>query len=111
MSATFTGPAGTTTDHERKVTLKLRKHIRASGNVTVTDGFVACAANVPVQIWFYGKSSDRLVKETTTKANGKYSVKIKDKKGRYYAYAPVADVDPSNACLPAFTKRLIKHKH
>lgn len=68
---------------ERSVTLKLRRHLVASGTVTAA-GAPECLSGVEVVITRKGKR----VKSTTTDSEGRYRVKLRDKPGVYRATAP-----------------------
>jgi hypothetical protein len=95
--------------HSRTVTLALKKHLRAKGTVSVDDGFTDCAAGVPVKIQRKTSSGWKTVKSTTTSDTGAYSVKIKDKPGKYRARAPKVEL-AADTCLAA-TSPIRKHKH
>jgi hypothetical protein len=91
-----TTPGGTATSgtdfivsktHSRSVTLKLKKHVVASGTVSVSDGFTACVSSVPVKIQRRVSGNWKNVGSTTTDANGSYKKKVKDKEGKYRAKA------------------------
>lgn len=72
--------------HSRSVTLKLKKHVVASGSVSVSDGFTACVASVPVKIQRKGGGGGwKNVGSTTTSSTGSYKKKVKDKEGKYRA--------------------------
>jgi IPT/TIG domain len=93
-----TTPGGTATSatsftvsktHSRSITLKLKKSGKASGVVSVGDGFTACTASVPVKIQRKKKGGGwKNAGTTTTTATGSYSTKVKSKPGKYRALAP-----------------------
>jgi hypothetical protein len=94
---TVTTPGGTATStnnftvstlHARDVSLTLHKHLVASGHVTVSDSFSACADTVPVKIQRRkaGGHWDTL-KEITTSSSGAYRTRLKDRPGTYRARA------------------------
>ena len=92
-----TTPGGTATSttsftvsktHSRSITFKLKKSGKASGAVSVGDGFTACTASVPVKIQRRSNGNWKNVGTTTTTATGSYSKKTKGKPGKYRAIAP-----------------------
>jgi hypothetical protein len=88
------GSATTTTNftvsktHPRSITFKLKKSGKASGVVSVGDGFTACTASVPVKIQRKSNGNWKNAGTTTTTATGSYSKKTKGKPGKYRALAP-----------------------
>jgi len=88
------GSATTTTNftvsqtHSRSITFKLKKSGKASGVVSVGDGFTACTASVPVKIQRKSNGNWKNAGTTTTTATGSYSKKTKGKPGKYRALAP-----------------------
>ena len=96
--------------HSRSVTLKLKKHVVASGVVNVGDGFTACEASVPVKIQRKGGGGGwKNVGSTTTSASGSYKKKVKDKDGKYRArVAKVVLNNGVDLCLKA-TSPVRKH--
>jgi hypothetical protein len=92
-----TTPGGTATSatsftvsktHSRSITFKLKKSGKASGAVSVGDGFTACTASVPVKIQRKSNGNWKNAGTTTTTATGSYSKKTKGKPGKYRAIAP-----------------------
>ena len=97
------------TTHSRSVTLHLKRHLRAKGVVSVSDGFTACVASVPVKIQRKSAGGWRTVGSATTGASGSYSKKIKDKSGKYRARAPKVALSAGvDVCLKA-TSAVRKH--
>ena len=110
-SATSTADFVVSTVHSRSITLSLKKHLVAKGNVSVGDAFTACAASVPVKIQRRVSGNWKSVGSTTTTASGSYSKKIKDKPGKYRAKAPkVALNNGVDVCL-GDTSPTRKHTH
>ena len=86
--------------HSRSITLKLKKSGKASGVVSVGDGFTACTASVPVKIQRKSSGGWKNAGTTTTTATGSYSKKTKGKPGKYRAIAPkVALNNGVDVCL------------
>jgi hypothetical protein len=86
--------------HSRSITLKLKKSGKASGKVSVGDGFTACTASVPVKIQRKSSGGWKNAGTTTTSATGSYSKKTNGKPGKYRAIAPkVALNNGVDVCL------------
>ena len=92
-------------DHEREVRLRLRGHVRMRGRVLVPDDVAACLANVTIKI----KRNGRVVKTLTTDDAGLFSVKLRDRAGRYVAKAPAVDL-PAGRCVGAASP-MRRHTH
>jgi subtilisin family serine protease len=76
------------TDHPRQIGFFLRGHLRVQGGVFSTDGFLPCIAGVQVNI----KRNGKVVKKVTTDADGNFSIRVRDRVGRYRVKAPAVDV-------------------
>jgi hypothetical protein len=91
-------------EHPRSVTLHLRRHLVARGEVSVGDGFTDCAATVPVKIQRRLAGHWRTVRTTTTSPRGTYRRRIPDRPGRYRTRAPkLALSDGTNICARAIS--------
>ncbi len=90
---------------ERTVTLKLRKHLRAKGQVDAAAGPEACEDGVPVEI-LRGK---KVIKTVSTNAIGRFKTKIPDRPGRYRARATEV-VAGEITCLEEESPKR-RHKH
>jgi hypothetical protein len=102
-----TGPT-----HGRAITLSLKKHLVAKGMVSLTDATdttTDCIAGVPVKIQKRKSGHWKTVGSTTTKDNGAYKKRIKDKPGRYRAKAPKVTLTTGDVCSGA-KSRTVKHK-
>jgi CSLREA domain-containing protein len=75
-------------NHLRKISLRLRRHLKASGRVTVEDSYNKCRKSVPVDIQRKKPSGWDTVKSTTTVNDGTFATRLPDKPGRYRAQAP-----------------------
>ncbi len=93
--------------HAMGLTIRLVKHLIARGTMSAPDGYVACTVGAPVGIFRSSRGLLSLVKITSTRADGTYSARIKDEKGRYFAYSPEGSVDDLNVCdeIQSATKR------
>ena len=99
-SATSTTNFTVSKTHSRTITFKLKKSGKASGAVSVGDGFTACTASVPVKIQRKSSGNWKNAGTTTTTASGSYSKKTKGKPGKYRAIAPkVALNNGVDVCL------------
>ena len=83
--------------HARTLTLALRRHVVAKGQVSVTDGFTACASEVEVVLQRRTSRGWRRVAAIPTTAEGTYRTKVRDRQGRYRAIAPAFDADSGEA--------------
>lgn len=97
--------------HEMDLGLRLRNHLVAKGTMTTVDGFAACSRNAPVEIYrMIDSTTGRYVKESVTGDNGTYSIRLPDRKGRYFAYSPEGFVDDLNLCGEDFSS-IVRHRH
>ena len=69
--------------HGRSVGLRLRRHLRAIGQVGAHDGFAACEANAHVKIQRRRHGAWRTVKHDMTNGTGRYRVALRDRRGMY----------------------------
>jgi hypothetical protein len=98
--------------HGRAITLSLKKHLVAKGMVSLTDAAdttTECIAGVPVKIQKRKSGHWKTVGSTTTKDNGAYKKRIKDKPGRYRAKAPKVTLTTGDVCSGA-KSRTVKHR-
>ena len=94
-SGTATSPANFTVTagaHPRSISLAVntrasRTQLFATGNVSVNDGYAACARNVPVVIKRFHRGAWRWVARTSTGQSGSYRAPIANRGGRYRAKA------------------------
>jgi hypothetical protein len=94
------------TEHDRDVTLNLRRHLVAKGKVTSDlDG---CTDGVTVKVQRKKNGRWRTVANVATNDAGHYAADIGDREGRYRALAPAVDAGPNDACLSA---RSPKERH
>jgi hypothetical protein len=94
---TLTTPSGTATTsnftvtggvHHRTVTLSITtRRLAASGHVSVSDGYGACASNVPVVIKRFRHGRWRWVTTASTRPNGSFRATLPGHAGRYRAKA------------------------
>ncbi len=98
-------------DHAIGLTLTMRGHLRATGRMSVPDGYLPCRRNAPIRIFrTTGSASEVFVKKTTTGDDGRFSIAVPDRAGRYYAFGPEGGVDELNNCLEAFSG-YSRHRH
>ncbi|MGH2949891.1 MAG: hypothetical protein ACRDPC_27125, partial [Solirubrobacteraceae bacterium] len=82
---------------ERKVSLRLRRHLVAKGRVTAGPGAAGCVEGATVKILRWGHK----IKKTTTDFEGRYKVRIKDRRGKYRAKAPRFERGATLECAAA----------
>lgn len=80
--------------------LRLDGGLVARGRVRSPDGYDACKADVLVKIFRNGKVVARL----TTRSDGRFRVRLEDRRGRYVARAPEASPDAAHVCNFARSK-------
>ena len=87
--------------HPMRISLKLSGGLVASGRLTAADGYVACTVNAPVGVAKKTKTGWKLVNDQRTNEDGKYRMRIPNKRGRYVAVSPEGSVDEFNLCSSA----------
>jgi hypothetical protein len=97
------------TVHPMSLGIRLRRHLIVSGTLTADDGFTACAVGARIEVWRKGRRGWSLLKSERTNSAGKYSIKVKDRSGRYQAVAPEGPADDLNYCGLAFS-RVLRYK-
>ena len=73
--------------HDRSVSLNLRGHLTAYGQVMALDGYQACQGNVPVILKRFHGGRWRWVATTATDNGGAFRALLRDRSGRYRARA------------------------
>jgi hypothetical protein len=86
-------------EHDRAVTLTLRRHLRASGAVTSDE--TACVGGAEVRIQRRGTYGFRTVKRVQTSAEGRFSTTLRDRPGRYRASVAETSPNENTTCLAA----------
>jgi hypothetical protein len=99
-------------EHARSVTLKLRKHLVAKGNVTADPELAECIAGVTVKIQRKKGGAWKSVGTATTNDAGAYKKRIKDKPGKYRARIGKLSIgDPvTDTCL-GDKSPVVRHSH
>ena len=92
-------PQPETVDHERSVTLRLRRALVAKGVVTAEGDYGPCFRDVTVRIQRNNSGEWRTVTRTTTARDGTYRGKLRDRPGRYRALAPRFSPLDGHRCL------------
>lgn len=87
-------------DHDRSVTLRLRRALVARGRVSAEGDYRACFADAVVKIQRrkYG-GGWRVVGRTRTERDGTFREKVRDRRGRYRAVAPRFSPQEGHRCL------------
>jgi hypothetical protein len=101
----------TVTKHGRSVNLNLKKHLIASGIVSVEDGFNACRSNVTVKIQRLKNGVWKTVGTDQTTSNGKYKEVLNDKTGTYRAIAKKEALNGGGDICRADTSAPANHRH
>jgi V8-like Glu-specific endopeptidase len=98
------------TPHAMAVSIRLRKHLIVSGTLVAEDGYTPCAQGALIEVWRRGSRGWTFLKSERTNSLGRYSIKVKDRPGRYEVVAPDGPVDDLNYCTIAFS-RVLRHRH
>jgi subtilisin family serine protease len=104
-SASPTIPVDPPVLNVRTVSLVLRHHLTAKGRVSSDTGETACIADVVVTI----KRNGTRVKRTATSAEGRFSVRIADRWGRYKAVISASPLQ-GGSCSEAKSP-IARHSH
>jgi hypothetical protein len=105
-TANFTVSGGPT-EHDRTVTLDLKRHLVARG--AVSSDFEGCEAGVAVKIQ-RRKGGWKTVENVTTNPAGRFRAELRDRPGRYRALVPASDAGPNDTCDVARSAR-VRHRH
>jgi hypothetical protein len=97
--------------HDRSVSLTLKKHLIATGVVSVADGFNACRSNVTVKIQRLKNGVWKTVGTDQTTGTGKYKKVLADKVGKYRALAKKTVMNGGDDVCKADTSPTRKHHH
>jgi hypothetical protein len=101
--------SATGTEHARDVSLALRRHLFARGHVT--SDLDACANGVTVDIQRRRHGHWQTAASTTTNTAGHYKVDLRDRPGKYRAFAEQVDVNGgADTCLKARSPS-VRHRH
>lgn len=92
------GPVEPPTLHQMRLSLSLKRHLIASGQMTSGDGYLPCTRGAPVGIFRKTSGGWRLLSERLTDDFGEYRFGLKDRAGRYVVYSPEGSVDDKNEC-------------
>jgi subtilisin-like proprotein convertase family protein len=84
------------TAHDRSVTLSLKKHLVAKGQVN--SDFGACESGVQVKIQRNKNGNWKTIATDTTGNDGSYKDQIGDKEGKYRALVPKFSPDAADTC-------------
>lgn len=98
-------------EHDVSLTLTMKRHLRATGRMSIRGGYLPCRRNAPVEIYrMIDSDTGRYVGEGTTRDDGRFGVRIKDRPGRYFAWGPPGPVNDLNLCLEAYSP-ISRHRH
>ena len=98
--------------HSRSVGLTLKKHLKATGSLEASDGYLPCVQAVPVDIQRKKKDGTwRSLKLLETDIEGTFKEAVGDKPGRYRVVAGEVLLDEgANICAEAVSP-VRRHKH
>lgn len=88
-------------EHDRTVTLALRGSLTAHGEVAAEGDFEGCFADVTVKIQRKAGGRWKKVARTTTGSDGTYEAELRDRRGKYRAFAPATTPSEGHRCLKA----------
>jgi hypothetical protein len=100
-------------NHARAVSLRLRRHLKAKGQVTVDDSYNKCRNTVPLDIQRKKPSGWTTVKSITTQTDGEFTTNLPDKTGRYRAKATrkVSVAGGDTQVCASKTSSVKRHRH
>lgn len=96
--------------HDRSVGLRLRRHLRAKGTVSVPDGTAGCYIGVPVAIQRKRSGAWKTIARVATNNQGNYRTRIPDRTGRYRAKVAGATLGNGDTCS-ADRSGVKRHRH
>jgi hypothetical protein len=95
--------------HPMIIGIRLKEHLVVTGKLIALDNFDACEAGAIVRVSRKKGSRWRALKSTRTDPEGRYRVRIKDRRGRYRVTAPAGPVDDANFCGAAVSG-VVRHR-
>lgn len=102
-------PAASPAVHGGSLTLRFVKHLKA--RITLRSDFPACAARRGVAVYkLFNRRQGSFVNAGMTDASGSVTIRLSDKRGRYFVDAPETSADPQNVCLQV-QSRAKRHRH
>lgn len=96
--------------HRSNVTLRLRVHLVATGQVNVPDGTDACEHRRLVKVQRRSEGNWRTVGMDRTSANGSYRERLPDREGKYRSALSGSRLANGDICLGDVSRRRI-HNH
>jgi V8-like Glu-specific endopeptidase len=90
------------------ISLRLRRHLKATGVVTSPSD--ECKATAPIVVAKIARGEAKFAGQGFTKADGSFSIKLKDRPGKYVAAAVDHYGDSFSSCAYAETN-VVKHGH
>ena len=92
-------------EHDRSVTLELRRHLRLRGHVSATTALEACISGITLKV----KRNGQTLRTITTDEDGSFKVRVRDRKGRYRVRAVSLDFDGGRCTGAASPLRYHRH--
>ncbi len=98
-------------EHGRDVSLRLRRHLRARGVVTVHDGYLGCVpTSVTIRYKRRAKATWTVIRRPAVDpANNTYATKLRDRPGIYRTRIQQSATD-TDICLAASSAK-VRHRH
>lgn len=93
------GPEPESIEHDRSVSLTLRRALVARGKVSAEGDYQDCFDGVVVKVQRNSGGSWKTIARTRTDTGGAYRAKVADRKGRYRALAPAFSPAEGHRCL------------
>lgn len=104
-------PTGEPVDHDVNLTLTMKRHLRATGRMSIPDGYLPCRRGAIVEVYrLIDSHTGRYVGEGVTGDDGRFGFRIHDRPGRYFAWGASGPVNDLNFCLEAFSQ-FARHQH
>lgn len=99
------GSASQTKEHERAVTLKLKKRTKLVASGDVESEFAACANAVRVKIQRKATSGWKSVGSAPTDQKARFKIKVTKRQGTYRAKVPASIPEDGHECLVAVSPK------
>ncbi len=96
--------------HLRTITLRLDRHLIATGSVTVDDDYMPCATDVTVRILVRRAGAWKFIRSTTTTAAATFRLRLPDRGGAYRAELKATSAGDRDNCSAALS-RTARHSH
>jgi hypothetical protein len=102
---------GPTPTHDSTVSLRLRRNGRARGQVGIADATTACLVSRDVVLQRRDSGMWMDVETASAGSDGRYSLNIRPRAGRYRAWVTEQRLDDGDICLGAASRRVRLRNH